>query len=94
MFDVDPDGLKKKGFYEYVLSGNRSLIWHRAFSERQKKQVYERQNKKCDRCHKKFDIKEMEGHHKIAFDDGGETTIVNCVMLCKNCHDDYHAESN
>ena len=94
MFDVDPDGLKKKGFYEYVLSGNKSLIWHRAFSERQKKQAYERQNKKCDRCHKKFDIKEMEGHHKIAFDDGGVTTISNCVMLCKNCHDDYHAESN
>ena len=36
----------------------------------------------------------MDGHHKIAYADGGETTIANCEMLCKDCHKDYHAENN
>lgn len=92
LYDVDPDGLKKKGFYEYCLSGDRTLIWHRAFSDRQQKQAYENQNKRCARCHKSFPLKELDGHHKIAFAEGGETTIENCLMLCKNCHVDLHAE--
>lgn len=93
LFDVDPDGLKKKGFYEYCLSGDRTLIWHRAFSERQQKQAYENQGKRCARCHKPFPLQELDGHHKKAFADGGETTIENCLMLCKDCHIDYHAEN-
>ena len=93
LYDVDPDGLKKKGFYEYCLSGDRTLIWHRAFSDHQQKQAYENQGKKCARCHKPFALKDLQGHHKIAFADGGETTIENCVMLCTDCHIDYHAEN-
>lgn len=92
LYDIDPDGLKKKGFYEYVLSGDRSLIWHRAFSEKQQKQAYEKQNKMCGRCGKVFGLKDLEGHHKKAFADGGETIIENCIMLCKNCHTDLHVE--
>ena len=93
LYDIDPDGLKKKGFYEYCLSSDRTLIWHRAFSERQQKQAYERQKGKCARCGKTFALKDLEGHHRIAFADGGETTVENCLMLCKDCHTDYHAES-
>ena len=93
LYDVDGDGLKKKGFYEYCLCDDKTLIWHRAFSEKQQKQAYENQGKKCARCHKAFALKELEGHHKIAFADGGETTIENCIMLCKDCHTDYHAEN-
>lgn len=94
LYDVDPDGLFKKGFYEYVLSNDRTLIWRRAFSDRQQKQAYENQNKLCAHCHKHFALKDMDGHHKIAYADGGETTIANCEMLCKDCHKDYHAENN
>lgn len=93
LYDIDPDGLKKKGFYEYCLSDDRTLIWHRAFSEHQQKQAYERQGGKCARCGKNFALKDLEGHHKKAFADGGETTIENCIMLCKDCHIDYHAET-
>ncbi len=92
LYEIDPDGLKKKGFYEYCLSGDRTLIWHRAFSDRQQKQAYDHQKGKCARCGRAFALKELEGHHKKAFADGGETTIENCLMLCKNCHIDYHAE--
>lgn len=94
LYDVDPDGLFKKGFYEYALSNDRTLIWRRAFSDRQQKQAYENQNKLCAHCHKHFALKDMDGHHKIAYADGGETTIANCEMLCKDCHKDYHAENN
>ena len=92
LYNTDGDGLKKKGFYEYCLSGDRSLIWHRAFSDNQQKQAYKNQGGKCARCHNPFPLSKMEGHHKIAFADGGETIIENCVMLCADCHDDYHAE--
>ena len=64
------------------------------FSDRQQKQAYENQNKLCAHCHKHFALKDMDGHHKIAYADGGETTIANCEMLCKDCHKDYHAENN
>ena len=95
IYDNDPDGLKKSGFFEYVLSGNRSLIWHRGFSPKQQHQVYQNQGKKCGgRCGRALPLEEMEAHHKIAFADGGETTIENCVMLCHDCHADITAVQN
>lgn len=95
LYAADPDGLKKNGFYEYVLSNDRTLIWHRAFSPKQQSQAYVNQNKKCGgRCGRDFALSELEAHHKIAFADGGETTIENCVMLCHDCHADITARQN
>lgn len=97
LFDIyadDPDGLNKNGFYEYVLSGDRTLIWKRVFSEKQQVQTYKNQNKKCSICNKVFDIKQMEAHHKKAYNDGGETTIENCQLLCKECHTNITARQN
>ena len=94
IYSIDPDGMKKSGFYEYVLSNNRSLIWHRIFSDKQQAQTYINQGKKCDKCKKPFKIADLEAHHKIAFGDGGETTIPNCQMLCHDCHADITAHQN
>jgi hypothetical protein len=94
IYENDPDGLKKNGFYEYVLSDDRTLIWNRVFSERQQKEAYKAQEKKCAKCKKTFDIKQLEAHHKIAFADGGETIISNCLLLCKDCHTDISAKQN
>ncbi len=95
LYDIDPDGLKKAGFYEYVLSGNRTLIWHRTFSDKQKRTAYQNQNKCCGgRCGRSLPLNVLEAHHKIAFVDGGETTINNCVMLCHDCHADITASQN
>jgi hypothetical protein len=94
IYDQDPDGLKKAGFYEYVLNGDRTLIWHRVFSDKQQNQVYKEQGEKCAICKKKFKKEELEAHHKIAFADGGETVIGNCQMLCKDCHADITAKQN
>ncbi|MBR3676072.1 MAG: DUF262 domain-containing protein [Alphaproteobacteria bacterium] len=94
IYNEDEDGLKKNGFYEYVLSGDRTLIWHRLFSEKQQKQAYKNQDGKCCICHKAFAYNELEAHHKTAFADGGETTIENCQMLCHDCHAELTALQN
>ncbi len=95
LYNVDPDGLKKSGFYEYVLSGDRTLIWHRIFSDKQQRQAYANQGKKCGgRCGREMPFSELEAHHKVAFVDGGETTIDNCLMLCHDCHADITAQQN
>lgn len=94
LYDIDPDGLKKAGFYEYVLSGDRTLIWHRVFSDKQQRMAYQHQNKCCGVCGRELPLKELEAHHKIAFVDGGETTIENCLMLCHDCHADITARQN
>ena len=94
LYDDDPDGLNKNKFYEYVLSGDRRMIWHRIFSERQQKQAYKNQNGCCAMCGHKFDFAHLEAHHRIAFVDGGETTIENCLMLCRECHADITAHQN
>lgn len=95
IFDDDPDGLKKSGFFEYVLSGDRTMIWHRAFSVRQQKIAYNEQSQCCGgRCGRKLPFDKLEAHHKIAFADGGETRIENCLMLCHDCHADITARQN
>lgn len=35
----------------------------------------------------------MEVHHKVMIVDGGTNDPENLVVLCKNCHDEYHAHS-
>lgn len=95
IYDADPDGLKKSGFYEYVLSGDRTLIWHRSFSDKQQRQAYINQGKKCGgRCGRELPLAVLEGHHRVAFADGGETVLENCVMLCHDCHADITAKQN
>lgn len=94
LYDNDPDGLKKNAFYEYALSGDRRMIWHRIFSDHQQKQVYKNQNGRCAVCGRDFYFAQMEAHHRVAFADGGETTIENCLMLCRDCHADITAHQN
>ncbi|MBP9999466.1 MAG: DUF262 domain-containing protein [Proteobacteria bacterium] len=94
-FENDGDGMHKSGFYEYVLSSDRTLIWKRIFSEKQQKQAYQNQNKRCGgRCGRELPFNQLEAHHKIAFADGGTTTIDNCLMLCHDCHADITAKQN
>jgi len=80
--------------YTKHFSDDRTLIWKRVFSEKQQNQAYKEQNGKCAICGKKFEIKELEAHHKKAFADGGETVIDNCQLLCKDCHSELTAKMN
>lgn len=88
----DDDVTNQKGVYEYILTRNEKYLSIRAFDTREKRKVYERQNQKCADCGKHFEIEDMEAHHKVRWTDGGHTTIDNCVMLCKKCHDKRHGE--
>lgn len=88
----DRVGIKKKGVYEYVLTGNERALISRIFSLDDKQGAYERQNRKCTECDKEFDFEEMQGDHIIPWIDGGATDDTNCQMLCNDCHKDKTAK--
>lgn len=82
----DEDVTKKSGIYEYVLTRNEKYLSIRAFTEKQKRESYERQQGICTKCRLQFAIQEMEADHITPWHEGGKTTAENCQMLCKNCN--------
>ena len=79
----DEDVTKKSGIYPYVLTRQERHLSIRAFTDKMKREAYERQNGKCPFCKKKFDISEMEADHITPWHEGGRTIAENCQMLCK-----------
>ena len=73
----------KKGIYEYLLTGNEKTLSLRAFDEKTKVKIYEKQNGICPICQKHYDIGEMEADHIIPWSKSGKTVAENCQMLCK-----------
>ena len=82
----DEDVTKKSGIYEFVLTRNEKFLNIRAFTEKQKRESYERQKGICVACKQHFLIDEMEADHITPWHAGGKTTAQNCQMLCKNCN--------
>lgn len=89
----DDDIQKRSGIYEYLLSGKEKCLNIRAFTDNDKRAVYEQQQHKCADCCQEFAIEEMEAHHKVRWTDGGHTTRDNCVVLCRECHDIRHGRN-
>lgn len=88
---MNEDIQKKSGIYYYVLGEGEKYLNLRAFSDADKRTMYERQNGKCanPKCENKdkiFEYEEMEGDHIKSFAEGGSTTIENLQMLCKKCN--------
>jgi len=79
----DEDVTKKSGIYPYVLTRDERFLSIRAFTEKQKREAYERQKGKCVKCKKHFEIEEMEADHIKPWHEGGKTVVENCQMLCK-----------
>ncbi len=85
----DDDVTKRAGIYEYLLSGNEKFLNIRAFTDNEKRKVYEKQGGICPHCvleHRsktRFEFEEMEGDHITPWCEGGKTIIENCQMLCK-----------
>jgi hypothetical protein len=73
----------KKGIYEYLLTGNEKTLSLRAFDEKTKVKIYEKQKGICPVCKKHYDIGAMEADHIIPWSRGGKTVPENCRMLCK-----------
>ena len=84
----DEDVTKKSGIYEYVLTKNEKFLNIRAFTDKMKREAYERQKGICPHCKgenkkKKWEIEEMEADHIKPWHEGGKTTAENCQMLRK-----------
>jgi len=85
----DEDVTKKSGIYSYVLTKKEKYLSIRSFTDKQKREVYEKQEGKCPVCVKnkdektKYELNEMEADHITPWHDGGKTTSENCQMLCK-----------
>ncbi len=82
----DDDVQKKSGIYEYLLSNDERKLSIRAFTDTQKRKMYEQQNGKCPYCKQKFEFEQMEGDHIKPWIEGGATVIENLQMLCKPCN--------
>lgn len=92
----DEDVTKKSGIYPYVLTRDEKHLSIRAFTDKMKREAFERQKGICAArnaiCgNAKFDISEMEADHIKPWSEGGHTTAENCQMLCK---DDNRRKSN
>lgn len=82
----DDDVTNKKGIYEYVFDRQEKHLNIRNFSDKQKRESYERQNGICAICKNHFEFQEMHGDHKKAWSKGGKTELDNCQMLCTKCN--------
>lgn len=82
----DDEVTKKSGIYFYLLTKKEKYLSIRAFTPKQKRQVYEKQNGKCPHCDqsKTYEIEDMEADHIKPWSLGGKTDIQNCQMLCKD----------
>src|SRR5437667_7748541 len=80
----DEDVTKKSGIYPYVLTRQEKYLNIRAFTDKMKREAYERQKGFCVRCGKHFDLNGMEADHIKPWTEGGKTIAENCQMLCKD----------
>ena len=83
---ADDEVTKKKGVYEYLLTGNEKHLSIRAFTDSNKRTLYERQNGICTACKELFDIGQMEADHITPWSQGGKTELNNGQMLCRECN--------
>ena len=88
-FMTDEDVTSKKGIYEYLLTGKEKHLNIRTFTDKMKRETYERQKGICPVCEKNksertcYELNEMEADHITPWHEGGKTDASNCQMLCK-----------
>lgn len=82
----DEDVTKKSWIYYFLITWKEKYLSIRAFTDKQKREVYEKQAWICTHCKKHFELSEMEADHITPWHEWGKTTSENCQMLCKNCN--------
>ena len=84
---IDDDEVQKKsGIYHYLLSGQEKHLNLRAFSDKDKQKMYQKQNGVCPHCQQKFELSQMDADHIVPWSQGGKTILENGQMLCKPCN--------
>jgi hypothetical protein len=79
----DEDVAKKSGIYPYIVTRNEKHLSLRTFTDKQKRESYERQQGICVKCNEHYELHEMEADHMTPWHLGGRTNTENCQMLCK-----------
>lgn len=84
----DEDVTNKSGVYTYLLNGKEKYLSIRSFSDKMKREAYERQGGLCVARNavcggKRWEISEMEADHITPWSEGGKTTSENCQMICR-----------
>ncbi len=74
----------------FETDGLRFLDPRRNFMKEQIREALERQRGLCVFCDRPI-VNPFDGHHMLAYEDGGATTAENCAVLHAECHKDYHA---
>lgn len=80
------DVSNKKGIYGYIFTRDERHLNIRAFTDKQKREAYERQGGICPICGQKFDISDMEADHITPWSKGGKTNAENCQMISRKCN--------
>jgi len=65
----------------------------RYFTKAERKAVLARQNGRCALCREKANLKGSEADHIIPVCQGGKTTIDNCQVLHRHCHQNKSTQS-
>ena len=82
----DEDVTKKAGIYEFIFTNNDKYLNIRSFTDRQKREAFERQNGVCAACRETFSFENVEADHITPWHSGGQTRSENCQILCRNCN--------
>lgn len=80
---LDEDVSNKKGIYYFVLNRKERHLNIRSFTDKQKREAFERQKGICVKCGNQFTLEEMEADHITPWHEGGKTSAENCQLLCK-----------
>lgn len=83
---LDKEVQKKKGIWQYLLTGDERHLSLRAFDDDTKRAKYEEQKGICPMCKGHFEYEQMDGDHIIQWAKGGKTVPENCQMLCIKCN--------
>ena len=72
-FMQDEDVTKKSGIYPYIINKRERELSIRKFTDRMKREAYERQQGICPVCTNHFEITEMEADHITPWHSGGRS---------------------
>ena len=84
---IDDDEVEnKRGIYAYLLTGKEKYLNLRAFSDKDKQKMYQKQNGICPHCKQHFELSQMDADHIVSWSQGGKTILENGQMLCRPCN--------
>lgn len=82
----DDEITKKSGIYQYVLTGEERFLNLRAFTLKDKREIYEKQKGICPITNRKCEFDEMDADHIVPWSKGGKTIKDNLQMIYRKAN--------